>query len=800
MSEIRRLDKSGMEKERARLKRLRDRMLISPSACLERLRAMTEIYKKTEGQPMPIRRGLALKETLSRLTVCIQEDEFIVGRPTGKRRGSPLMPEIRDDWYMNEIDTISTRPIDRFEPLTADERAAVDELIPYWAGKSVNSRANGEMPEELAAAYAVVVGGGVSGNNHYFAHQSIDYTVILKKGAKRLIAELDERISKTRLSDVNEYSRRVHWTASRLALEGMLVFAERYAFEAERLAAEEQDPERRAELQKIAENCRKVPAEPAETFEQAVQCIWFTFITLMNEAWGNATGFMRADQYLYPYYKADKDRGALTDARAYELLGMLMVKANEAVILYSQQAAANMAGFCIGSNFILGGCGSDGKTSVNDLSYLFLEAEEDIGLNSEEIVIRVSDDMPDSFLLRAFEVSKGLCGKFKWIGDNISIRQMLVDGRTLEQARNYVIIGCTSPSVPGESFDFLHCSLVVPMVLELVFNDGKNPVTGMQAGPHTGDPRDFTSFQELWDAFVIQTKAAMEVTRMRGNFELKAHAALVPNPFQSVLSPICTERGEDILSGGTRPNVTLACSTGGIVNAADALAACKKLIFDEKKLTMAQMLDACKADFNGCEKVLRMIEKCPKFGNGDPYVDSICNDIISVLDETPPTHEYAFGGKPTVCGSIVTGNVPCGAIMGAQPDGRRAGTPLAEGGLSPHQGRNVSGVTATMRSVAGLDHLKLRHGSVLNLRFDPDAVKDESKMKKLTQMMRAYFAIGGFLVQFNFVSTETLRDAQAHPENYRDLVVRVATYSAYFVELSKAMQADIIARLENKTL
>jgi len=800
MAEIRRLDKSGMEAERARIRRLRDRMLVSPAPCLERLRVWTEVFRKTEGQPQALRRGLALKQHLSTMTVCIQEDEFIVGRPTSRRRGAPLLPEIRDDWLLDEIDTISTRPIDTFEPLSAAERAELDDLIPYWHGKSVHAAAEGKMPPELSAAYAVVTGGGVSGNCHYFGHTSLDYNVILQKGAEQLIRELDEKIAGTRPADTEEYRHRINWQASRLVLEGLMALADRYADEAERMAAAEKDPARREELRRIAANCRAVPRKPAASFEQAVQCVWFTFITLLNEAWGNAVGFMRADQYLYPYYKKDRDAGALTDARAYELLGMLMVKANECVILYSRQAAANMAGFCIGSNFILGGCDSEGKTAVNDLSYLFLEAEADVGLNSEEIVIRVSQDMPESFLLRAIEVGKSLTGKFKWIGDDISIKQMLVDGRSLEQARNYVIIGCTSPSVPGESLDFLHTSLIVPMVLELALHDGKNPVSGLQAGPHTGDAREFTTYEQLWDAFCVQARAAMEVARLRGNFELETTGQLTPNPFQSVLSPVCFERGEDILQGGTAPQITLACSVGGVVNAADALAACKKLVFEEKKLTMARMLDACAADFVGYEDVLAMIEKCPKFGNDDDYVDRICDDILTVLDETPPEHHMIYGGKPTLCGSIVTGNVPVGAIMGAQPDGRRAGTPLAEGGLSPHQGRNVSGVTATMRSVAKLDHLKLRHGSVLNLRFDPDTVKSEDKIRKLGQLMKAYFAMGAFLVQFNFVSTETLKDAKLHPENYRDLVVRVATYSAYFVELSEAMQDDIIARLENKSI
>jgi formate C-acetyltransferase len=280
------------------------------------------------------------------------------------------------------------------------------------------------------------------------------------------------------------------------------------------------------------------------------------------------------------------------------------------------------------------------------------------------------------------------------VGDNICIRQMLVDGRSLEQARNYVIIGCTSPSVPGQSFDFLHTALVAPVVLEMALHDGRNPITGAQGGPHTGDPRTFTTYEQLWDAFAVQVKAAMEVARLRGNLELKNFGQLAPNPFQSVLSPVCFERGEDILQGGTAPQITLACSTGGIVNVADALAALKKLVYEDKRVTMDQMLAACEADFVGYEDVLSLIEQCPKFGNDDEYVDSICNDVLAVLDETPPEHHMINGGKPTVCGSIVTGTVPCGQIMGAQPDGRRAGTPLAEGGLSPHQGRNVSGITA----------------------------------------------------------------------------------------------------------
>ena len=710
------------------------------------------------------------------------------------------MPEIRYDWYLNEIDTISTRDIDRFQPLSPAERAELETLIPYWEGKSVNESGNSTMPDGLWEKFEGIIGGGCSLNNHYFGHHSVDYTVILDNGAEELIKQLDEKIASADFCDPQQMHMRTNWQAMKISLEAIVILANRYADEAERLAGIESDAGRRDELLQIARICRKVPAKPASTFEEAVQCIWFTFIALINEAWGNAVGFMRIDQYLYPYFKRDMDAGILTKARAYELIAMIMIKTNESVILYGKEAAANMAGFCIGSNFVIGGCDGSGKCAVNDLSYIILDAEEDVALNSEEIVIRVSEDTPDSFLLRCCEIAKKLCGKFKFIGDKTAISQMLVDGRTLEQARDYVVIGCTSPSVPGQSMDWLHSSLNAAMVLEMTFNDGISPISHLQAGPHTGRAEDFTSYEQLWEAYKTQLIYTRNVARLRGNIEVENDAKMSPNPFQSLLCPICFERGVDIIEGGTAPNITIALSVGAIPNAADSLAAIKKYVFEEKKFSMAKLMDACRSDFIGYEDILDMLKKAPKFGNDDDYVDGIVEQIIDVLDETPPEHNYIFGAKPTVAAAIVTGNVPLGKLLGAQPDGRRAGTPLSEGGLSPHQGRNISGVTATLKSIAKLDHDKLRHGSVLNLRFDPDTVKSADKMLKLSQLIRVYFSLGGFLVQFNFVSTDTLKDAKLNPEKYRDLVVRVATYSAYFVELSEDMQNDIIARYEQKDL
>lgn len=783
-----------------RLNRLREPMIGTPAVCIQRGLYMTQSYRETEGEAEVIRRAKAFARVLDNLTRGIGEDELLVGRITGKVRAGAISPELQSDWYLNELDLLSTRPSDRFLPLTEEEKSSMREFIPYWYGKSLRDRWNAQIPEEARPVDAFLLGGGAfCGNNQYYGHSSPGYERMLQKGVRGLEADIEERIARLDWADPEQFLQYQELTAMKLCLDALVRYAHSYADLAEELARTA-GPDRKAELLEIARICRKVPEEPASTFAEAIQCVWFTYLGVMMENWGTGVGFLRADQYLWPYFQADLAAGRITEEDAFARIAMLLIKCNEAVIVYNEHSSHGFAGHCSGANFTLGGVTPEGACAVNRLSYLFLEAERVVALNSEDLVVRVTRNEPKSFLILACEVARDVGGKLKFVGDSTLIQQMLSDGRPVEMARDYAVVGCTSPTVGGQSFDYPGGMINMPLLLELALNDGVSRITGFQLGPKTGDPRRFSTFEEVWEAFLTQLKAVIPYCHLIKNLDKQMFAAYAPSPYLSTLYAACVDRGLDVIRGGTSPQLSSALALCSVPNVGDSLAALKRVVFEEERLTMGQVIDALDHNFEGYEDVRRMLAKAPKFGNNDPYADDLVNQVLCTASDLIAAVPGYLGARSVCSATAVTANVGLGMLVGALPDGRLAEMPLSEGGLSPYQGRNVSGITATLTSVARMNHMKLRHGSVLNLRLDPNALRDEGKIVKLCDMLYSYFDQGGFLVQFNIVRTETLRDAQRHPELYRDLSVRVATYAAYFVDLGRELQEDIISRLEFETL
>jgi formate C-acetyltransferase len=387
-------------------------------------------------------------------------------------------------------------------------------------------------------------------------------------------------------------------------------------------------------------------------------------------------------------------------------------------------------------------------------------------------------------------------GKLKFISDDTVIQQLLSFGIPIDYARDYIITGCNCPIVPAFSFDISGVAVNLPLMLELALNNGVSRLTGEQIGPQTGDPRKFTSYDEVWNAYKKQVEDLSPIVCLFRNVDKQLFAEFTPHPFQSSLYHGCIEKGLDITNGGTAPYMVHTVSLAGAPNVGDSLAAVKKAVFDEKKITMSRLIDALDKNFEGEDEMLYILEGAPKFGNDNDYVDTIVNDVLMHGSNEIKQYPSFAGAKSSTCAVAVTANVPLGQRVGALPDGRKAGEPLAEGGIAPYQGRNVSGPTATMRSVLKINQVKLSSGSVLNMRFNPVVLQGEAKMRKFSTLVRTFCETGGSLVQFNIVDTDTLRDAQRHPERHRDLLVRVATYSAYFVELSPDLQNDIIARME----
>jgi len=747
---------------------------------------MTIAYKESEGQPPIIRRALALKKVLENLPISIDDEELIVGKTTSKMRGIVILPELRWDAFPEDMDP----------SLTEEEKAKIREIHQYWRGKSAYEMWLACVPPQVLDIInkhqVVLTTSAVTPDNK--VHVAPDYEAVLTEGLNGIKKEIEEEMGKLDLTKPMDFEKYLFLKAANIAIDAVIHFANRYSELAKSMAAKETDAKRKAELEKIAEICSWVPANPPRSFHEALQSMWFIMIALRNEAMGTAISFGRADQLLYPFYKKDVEEGKITREEAKDLVAQLLIKANDATVATVNVAAAAESGFPSWWSITLGGITRDGKDAVNELSYLFIEAESEVAMAQEEIVIRLNKKNPDSFLVKALEIAKKLAGKFKFVSDETTIQQLVRDGIPLEDARDYIIVGCILPTVPGKSCDNVVSGINLALCLELALNNGISRLTGEQIGPKTGDPRKFKTYEEVWEAYKKQVEFVIPAIIIARNIDLKICSEYFPYPLLSALTRDCVKRGLHSFAGGA----LYACDAHGligIVNVADSLAAIKRIVFEEKKISMEELIEALDKNFEGYEHILYLLKKAPKFGNDDDYVDSIIQEVIDHASAVVRRYQGFANIKNTVAALTATLNIPLGKLVGALPDGRRAREPLAEGGLSPHQGRNVAGPVATLRSVSKLDLTKLR-GAVLNMKFNPNALRDEEKIRKLCSMIRAYFESGGHHVQFNIISTETLRDAQRNPEKYRDLLVRVATYSAYFVELGREIQDDIIARME----
>lgn len=780
-----------------RVARLRQQALAKPQICVERAWYMTESYKETEGEEVIIRRAKAFANILDRMTIKIYDGELIVGNTTSKPRGSFLIPEIQWQWYLDEMDTMSERLWDACQPIAAAEKEQMKACLPYWQNKCTWDKVRHAWPTTanmLNGEVFMIHTSSMSGQ--HFGHNVLGYEWILERGLGSLIAEAAETLEGLRPVSFDDLRKYTALRAYVIVMEAVVRFAHRYSERAAAMATDETDPQRRGELLRIAETCAKVPNSPPETFYEALQATYLLFVASRIEAYAPGVSMGRPDQYLYPFYQKDVESGLLTREEAIELLSLMFVKVNDLACLMSEETAEFLGGFPTLANITIGGVTPDGKDAVNELTYVFMEAEESVGLTAEEIVVRVGSANPREFLLKACEMALKLKGKIKFNGDTTGINQLLSDGKTLEEARDFVVLGCSTPGSPGKSHDITAGSINMAYILELALNNGVSRMTGRRVGLPTGDPRTFSSFEQVWEAYKKQAEYFMTHAITARNVDRRIYAENVPIPFNSAMTPACFQSGVDLVTAGEVMCASEAHGVVGVPNVGDSLAAIRRLVFEEHRMTMTQLIDALDKDFEGAEDIQLMLLAAPKFGNDDDYVDLLVKDVVDHASDFLAAMPGLAGSKHTIAAMAGTGNLVMGTKVGAMPDGRSAGAPLAEGGISPSQGKNVSGATATMNSVAKLDHTKISGGSTFNMRFNPDAVNSPEKLDKFASLLFTFCEKGGYHVQFNFLSGDTLRDAQEHPDLYRDLLVRVATYSAFFVELSKKVQDDIIAKTE----
>jgi formate C-acetyltransferase len=696
---------------------------------------------------------------------------------------------------MQEMDSLDTRQCDAYAPLSEEEKRMLKDYIPYWRGKSLKDQIERMIPDKLKKYdHTMVSSMGFSENGHYFAHVAIDYTKLLSIGLKGM-TQLVKKEQDSLGSGAYEELHKGHMLEAILdCYDGVRTLSERYAALAEEMAKKEQDAIRADELVEIARICRKVPYEPADTFYEALQSCWMIYICLMLEGWGAGMSLGRADQYLYPYYKRDIERGILTQEKAKELLSLLFIKMNGVINPQDQIVATMMSGSPTMQGITIGGCTPDGADAVNELTYLILDAEEGVGLTNEDIVVRIHPDNPKQYVVRACEVARNLGGKLKFVSDTTTIAALESTGISHEYANNYISTGCHNPTIPAVTHDIGGSSMNYALVLELLLNHGICRATNEQYGVDLGDPSQYQTYEELEEAFEKQFEYVMTKLFYFKHADLSLYEQL-PCPLLSSFYDGCIEKGLDINENGVYLT-THSTGISGVPNVADSLAAIKQTIYDDQTLTWERLLTLLENDLQGDEEAYYYLKRAPKFGNNDPYVDDIARRVLARSCDFVSEHTSYRGVRSTPACLTMTINIPFGHITGALPDGRRAGMPLSEGGISPYQGRNVSGISSTLASIAHIDHTKLSHGSILNIRLSKKSVASEDGLSKFADLLRTFCETGGDLVQFNFIDEEVLRDAQEHPENYKDLLVRVATYSAYFVELSRELQDDIISRFE----
>lgn len=779
-----------------RVKKLRKQLLdVKPALSIERLRLETEAAKRFSGAPTPIYRAKILEYVLQHKTVRIYEGELLVGTVTEKVRAADIFPEYASGklWLYETLPMISQRPHDPFE-ISPEEVDEAIELLHYWDGKATEELTLAHIPQYLldhenAGVYKSGNKGSVSGHVHP------NYRRMMEGGFRKQIQRCKDLIEEATCSGmtVEKMHKVEYWEATIIVLEAFIAYAHRLADEADRQAAVCGDEARRAELTQIAAICRKVPENAPETFREALQFQWFIEVGLNIEANSYATGLGRFDVNLGHYLEEDKKKGLITDEEAQELLELLFIKVTAIVNMSDNYYSRADAGYPMWQILMIGGVDENGNDVTNDLSYLVLEAASEVKLAQPAVALRVHDGMPEALFRKGVEMVQDGQANPAFFSDKVAMQQVLDKGGSIDEARNWVIIGCIEPHPGMGNTDGSPVGGYVsaPKCLEMALHNGVDPVTGMKLGLETGDPSAFTCKEDIVEAVKKQVCYAWELLTREHCISQSVQTNL-PAIYASSLIDGCIENGLSIQEGGPVHCYvnTFIC---GPATVGDSIAAIDYAVFQKKLLTMEQLIHLCDSNFEGAEDLRQMlINKPPKFGNDVPEVDQMVSDIV----EAGVTHiakiKDARGGRFSPGNLSQTYNVTLGEHVGATPDGRKAFTALSDN-ASPAMGRDTSGPTAAANSVAHLNQ-KVCHGGVLyNLRFDPRGVAGESGKNIIGGVIREFME-GGEHIQINVVDDETLRAAQIHPEDYRDLVVRVAGYMAYFTELDKGVQDIIIAR------
>jgi len=783
-----------------RVRRLREQSInTKPYITPERALLVTEFYSKDMASQMsaPVRRAYVFKHLLENKAIYIGEDELIVGERGPAPKAVPTYPEICCH-SLRDLEILSTR---KRIPYAVDEdtkRIYKEKIIPFWKGKSIREIIFSRMSEEWKAGYSAGVftefmeqraPGHTAGDSRIFSKGLLDF----KRDIEKSLQCLDL------LNDSDAYSKMEELKAMSVAADAVIRYAERHAEKAKELLREERNLERRAELGKIADVCSHVPAYAPRDFWEALQYYWFVHLGVISEVnpW-DAYNPGRLDQHLYPLYTQGLEEGTLTAEKAEDLLQLFWVKFNNQPappkVGVTAEESSTYNDFAL---INVGGVKADGSDAVNELSYIMLDVIEEMRMMQPSSMVQISKKTPDLFLKRALKVIRTGFGQPSVFNTDVIIQELLRQGKTIEDARNGGASGCVEAGAFGKECYILTGYFNLVKALELALNDGVDPITGQKIGVSTGDPLGFETFDVLFEAFRTQLNHLIDVKIKGNNIIEQLFAELLPVPFLSLLIDDCIVKGRDYNAGGARYNTNYIQGVG-LGTITDSLVAIKDQVYDRKQLSFGELLYALRNDFKGYEDLRqRLLNRVPKYGNDDDYADQVMRRVFEAYYSAIDGRPNIKGGKYHINMLPTTVHVYFGNIVGATPDGRKAYEPLSEG-ISPVQGSDRKGPTAVIKSASKLDHARTG-GTLLNQKFAPDLLADEGGLDKLAHLIRAYFTLDGHHIQFNVVNADTLREAQRHPEKHQDLMVRVAGYSDYFVNLSTELQNEIIKRTEHRS-
>ncbi|MDR1135581.1 MAG: choline trimethylamine-lyase [Clostridiales Family XIII bacterium] len=767
-----------------------------PTITTYRARAITKITRENPGMPKILLRAKCFRYCCETAPLVIQDHELIVGAPCGAPRAGAFSPDIAWRWMVDEIDTIGNRMQDPFFISEEDKKYMREELFPFWQGKSVDEYCEDQYREagvwELSGeslvsdcSYHALNGGGDSNPGYD--------VILMKKGMLDIQREAQEKLGTLDYKNPDDIDKIYFYKSIIETTEGVMVYAKRLSQYALERSEQELNPARKAELRRIAEINAKVPAHRPETFWEAIQSVWTVESLLVVEE--NQTGMSigRVDQYMYPFYRADIDSGRMTDYEAFDLAGCMLIKMSEMMWITSEGGSKFFAGYQPFVNMCVGGVTREGRDATNDLTYLLMDAVRHVKIYQPSLATRIHNKSPEKYLRKIVDVVRAGMGFPACHFDDSHIKIMLAKGVSIEDARDYCLMGCVEPQKSGRLYQWTSTSYTQwPICIELTLNHGVPLWYGKQVTPDAGDISRFKTFDEFEQAVKAQISYITKWTNVATVISQRVHRELAPKPLMSIMYEGCMDKGRDVASGGAMYNFGPGVVWSGLATYTDSMAAIKKLVFDDKKYTLKQINEALKADFEGYDAVRKACLDAPKYGNDDDYADYIAADLIQFTEMEHRKYKtlYSILSHGTLS---ISNNTPFGQLTGASANGRKAWLPLSDG-ISPSQGADFKGPTAIIKSVSKMSNDNMNIGLVHNFKLIAGLLDTPEGEDGIITLIKTASILGNGQMQFNYLDNQTLLEAQKHPEQYRDLVVRVAGYSAFFVELCKDVQDEIISR------